>query len=103
MNLFEFFSKLHSNTTKNWIETTATFTGKRNKAASRTKTGYFEKEYYEYEITYLVGDKTQRGYYSFYPLPDPEVEEIQGTTMQIKYDPKKPYRFEPWDGASGSF
>lgn len=94
MNLFEFCLELNSNRTKSWIETTATFTGKRNKAASRTKVGYVECDYYEYEITYSVGDKKRRGFYTFYPLPDPEIEEIKGRTMRIKYNEKKPYLFE---------
>ena len=94
MNLFEFFLKLHSSGRKSWIETTATFTGKRNKAASRTKVGYRELEHYEYEITYLVGDRKKRGYYSFYPMPDPKTEEIEGKTMRIKYNKRKPYIFE---------
>lgn len=97
MNLFEFFLKLNGNSTKTWIETTATFTGRRNKAASRTKVGYCELDYYEYEVTYLVGDKEKRGFYSFYPLPDPETEEIKGKTMRIKYNKKKPYIFEAVD------
>lgn len=94
MNLFEFFVKLHNGSTKSWIETTATFTGKRNKAANRTKVGYREEDYYEYEITYFVGDRKKSGYYSFYPLPDPEIEEIEGETMRIKYNKRKPYLFE---------
>ena len=94
MNLFEFFVKLNNSGTKSWIETTATFTGRRNKAASRTKVGYGELDYYEYEITYLVGDKERRGYYSFYPLQDPPAEKIQGKTMKIKYNKRKPYLFE---------
>lgn len=94
MNLFKLFLKLHSNNTKSWIETTATFTGKRNKAAGRTKVGYCERDYYEYEITYFVGDKKRRGYYSFYPLPDPKPEAIEGKTMRIKYNKRKPYIFE---------
>ena len=94
MNLFEFFLKLHNRDTKTWVETTATFTGKRNKASGRTKVGYCDLDYYEYEITYVVGDTEKRGYYSFYPLPDPETEEIEGETMRIKYDKKKPYIFK---------
>ena len=94
MNLFELFLKFHNNSTKSWIETTATFTGRRNKAASRTKTGYRELDYYEYEIKYFAGDKEKRGYYSFYPLPDPEIEEIEGKTLKIKYNSKKPFMFE---------
>ena len=57
MDLFELFLKLHNNSTKTWIETTATFTGRRNKAVSRTKVGYRELDYYEYEITYFADDK----------------------------------------------
>ena len=94
MNLFELFLKSHNNSTKSWIETTATFTGRRNKAVSRTKVGYRELDYYEYEITYFADDKKKRGYYSFYPLPDPEIEEIKGETMRIKFNKNKPYLFE---------
>ena len=94
MNFFEFFVNLQNRGKNNWIETTATFTGKRNKAASKTKVGFRELDYYEYEITYTVGGKEKRGFYSFYPLPDPETEEITGRTMKIKYNKKKPYIFE---------
>lgn len=94
MNFFEFFLKLHNSSTKSWVETTATFTGKRNKAASRTKVGYCELDYYEYEITYFAGDKQKRGYYSFYPLPEPKIDEVEGKTIRIKYNKKKPYIFE---------
>lgn len=92
MNLFEFFLKL--NNKESWIETTAIFTGRRNKAAARTKTGYCELDHYEYEITYSVGERKKRGYYSFYPLPDPEPEELAGKTLKIRYNKKKPYLFE---------
>ena len=95
MNLFEFCLKLNSLGKTTWVETTATFTGKRNKAASRTKVGYRELDYYEYEITYSVGDEKRRGFYSFYPLQDPSIEEIEGKTMKIKYNKRKPYLFEP--------
>lgn len=94
MNLLELFLKLRTDRTKSWIETTATFTGRRNKAAARTKTGYHELDHYEYELTYWVDDKEESGLYSFYPLPDPDVEEIKGKTMRIKYNRKKPFMFE---------
>lgn len=95
MNLFEIFSSLnHKSRISSWIETTATFTGDRNRAAARTKTGFREKEYFEYAITYDVSGKTQTGYYSFYPLPDPEIDEIKGKTIKIKYNKRKPYLFE---------
>lgn len=94
MNLFEFFLKLRSKGTDSWVETTAAFTGRRNKAAHRTKAGCRELDYYEYEIIYFVGDKEKRGFYSFYPLPDPEAEAVKGKTIRIKYNKKKPYIFE---------
>ena len=94
MNILEFFVKLQNRRKKFWIETTATFTGKRNKAASRTKVGFRELAYYEYEISYFVDGKEKRVYYSFYPLPDPEIENITGKTIRIKYNKKKPYLFE---------
>lgn len=72
MNLVKMFSKLHSYNTKSWAETTATFTGTRNKAARKTKIGFQELDYYEYEITYSAGDELKKGFYKFYPLPDPE-------------------------------
>lgn len=95
MNLFEFFVKLNYKVrTKSWIETTATFTGKRNKAAAITKVGYRELDYYEYEIIYDVSGKKKSGWYKFYPLPDPEVNDIQGKSIRIKYNRRKPYIFE---------
>lgn len=94
MNLFEFFLNLHNKCTKSWVETTATFTGRRSRVAQRTKAGYRELDYYEYEITYCAGNKEKRGFYSFYPLPDPDVEEIEGKTIRIRYNKKKPYLFE---------
>ena len=95
MNLFDFFSKFtHKTNTRNWIETTATFTGRRNKAAARTKAGFHELDYYEYEITYDVDGKRKRAWYTFYPLPDPEPGEIQGNHMRIKYNKHRPYIVE---------
>lgn len=94
MNLFEAFLKMRESKTKSWKETTATFTGKRNKACGRTKTGYCELDYYEYEISYSTDDELKTGFYKFYPLPDPEPEDIKGKTLRIKYNEKKPYIFE---------
>lgn len=94
MSLFGMFTKMNNSRTESWIETTATFTGVRNKAATRTKTGYREQDYYEYEINYMAGDEEKKGFYTFYPLPDPETEEIQGTTMKIRYNKRKPYVWE---------
>lgn len=95
MNIFKAFADIRNSKTELWVETTATFTGNRNKAFGRTKTGYYELDYYEYEITYSADDKLRKGFYKFYPLPDPEPEEIKDKTMRIKYNPKKPYMFEP--------
>ena len=30
----------------------------------------------------------------FYPLPDPELEGLEGSTVRIIYSKKKPYRYE---------
>ena len=93
MSLFGFFVNLRNKSTESWIETTATFTGKRNKVASKTKVGFRELDYYEYEITYNDGEKLRRGFYMFYPVIDPDSEEIKGETIRIKYNKKKPYHF----------
>ena len=93
--IFEFFVYMHQkNEKKGWIETTATFTGKYEKAATRTKFGYRQENYNSYEIVYSANDKEQRGWYTFYPLPDPEAEEITGTRMRIQYKKNKPYIFK---------
>lgn len=94
MNLFEFFLNLNNANKESWIETNATFTGKRNIAKARTKVGYIDKDYYEYEITYNVGSKKQSAYYTFYPLPDPDICDIKGQVIKIKYNEKKPYRWK---------
>ncbi len=95
MSLFSFFTKLnHTKNSDSWIPATATFTGKRNKAAIRSKTGYLGQEYYEYEITYYTDDKLQRAWHTFFPLPDPEIEDIKDTTMKIRYNSAKPYLYE---------
>ena len=77
-----------------WIETTATFTGKKNKASVKTKTGFREVDYYEYEIVYRTDINEQHGWYTFYPLPDPEIEEIKGKCINIAYNKNKPYEFK---------
>lgn len=95
MNLFEILVNLnHKNRTKSWVETSAVFTGKRNRAANASKVGYKDVDYYEYEIIYNVCGKEQRGWYTFYPLPDPDIEEIKDSSIKIKYNKRKPYIFE---------
>ena len=95
MNLFEFFVNLnHRKHDKGWCETKAVFTGNREKAALRGKAGYKIADYYSYEIKYIANGEERRGFYAFYPLPDPDVEEIKDTEMRIRYKKKKPYIFE---------
>ena len=98
MTLFEFLVNLNSRNkqkkTSDWIETSAVFTGRRNQAATKTRGGYILLDYYEYEISYYTGDKKQRAWYTFHPLPDPEVTDIEGQTIRIKYNKRKPYMFE---------
>ena len=92
MNLFEILSNFTHKTNRSlWIETTAKFTGKINKAAKRTKSGYVEYEHNEYEIVYEVEGKQRRAWYTFYPVPDPDVEEVKDTGIRIMYNRRKPY------------
>lgn len=92
MNLMEFFVNMNQrDKQKNWIEATATFTGKRNRAARKVKYGFVEENWYTYEVTYEVKGKEQRSWYEFHPLPDPEPDEIRGTTVQIHYKKSKPF------------
>lgn len=92
MNLFELFSNMNNRTNKNaWVETTARFTGKTNKTAKRTKAGYIEEKHNEYEIVYEAEGKQRRAWYTFYPVPDPEVEDIKGTRIDILYKKSRPY------------
>ena len=95
MYLFEFFTKLnHRKNRKAWTEATAMFTGRSNKVAVRTKAGYLGMDNYEYEIVYNVNGKRQTAWHSFFPLPDPGADELEGKTMRIKYNPKKPFDYE---------
>ena len=95
MNLFEFFVNLnHRSHAGSWVEATAVFTGKRNQVSVRSKSGYHTQEYYEYEILYRTEEKEQRAWYTFYPLPDPEVDAVQGEKIRIRYNRRKPYIFE---------
>ena len=98
MNLFEFFSKLHQKKhIKGWCETTAVFTGRFEQAALRGKAGYKIADYNTYELRYQAEGKEQRGWYSFYPLPDPDASAIKDTTIRIRYNEKKPFVFEAAD------
>lgn len=96
MNLFELFVNYNQILKeKTYVETIATFTGKRNIAGKLTRLENIKPlDYYEYEIEYVADGKKRKGYYVFFPLPDPEPEEIMGTTINIRYNKKKPYIFE---------
>ncbi len=95
MNLFEFFVNLnHKKHDKGWRETTAVFTGKYEKTVKRAKGGYIIADYNSYEIKYVANGEERRGWYAFYPLPDPDAESIKDTEMCIRYNEKRPYIFE---------
>lgn len=81
MNLFQLcFNMTHIGSSRNWVESTATFTGK-----------------YEFEIEYFTADGKQRGWHQFYPIKDPAPEEITGMQMRIEYNKRKPYLFRKSD------
>lgn len=78
---------------KGWIQTTGTFTGKSRNVVSYSRVGVKNEDYLEYEIRYLVGDKTYCGWYSFYPLPDSDFLE-EGVSVSLRYSKKRPWKFE---------
>lgn len=96
MNLFEIFVNFRNRKDNSkWAVTTATFTGKYHMAAKHhSKAGYYTAEYGEYEIRYEANGELRKGWYTFYPVPDPLPEEIKGQKMMIRYHKKKPYIFE---------
>ena len=95
MSIFEFFLKLnHPSEKEGWIETTAVFTGKVEKAAVGKPGHYKTVDYNEYEIRYLTYDEERNGWYTFHPLPDPTPDDIKGTSIRIRYNPGKPWIFE---------
>ncbi len=95
MSIFEFFQKLnHPFEKEGWIETTAVFTGKVEKAAVGKPGHYKTAEYNEYEIKYQTDNEEHKGWYTFHPLPDPDPEGIKGTSITIRYNRKKPWDFE---------
>ena len=105
MNLYELFSKLTFPSKRiGWIETTAYFTGD-VRIPHRGRGGYYPKminvtsdaAFHEYGIRYFVDDKEKIGWYLFYPGPDPDPEDIKGTTMRIRYMKRRPWIFENID------
>ena len=103
MGLFELFTKLtHPEKRVGWVETTAYFTGDTQKPARGRVTGYHPQSLYtfsgadflEYGIKYYADDRERIGWYVFSPLPDPDPEEIKGTTIKIRYKKSRPWIFE---------
>lgn len=84
-----------------WEETTATFTGKCNQKPVESKINQYNyaqtHPYCEYEITYIANGKTQSAWYTFYPVADPEPEDIRGETIQIRYNKHRPWNYEVVD------
>ena len=95
MNLFEaIFRITHHRSPHTWAETVATFTGKSEAATVRTRLGPIKADYNAFEIVYDVNGQRKHGWYSFHPLPDPDKEELKGSTMRIRFMKRKPYIFE---------
>lgn len=102
MNLFELMSNFHNRKRLgSWEETTAAFTGKRNWKSNENKVGKYNfdqpESYYEYEISYVANGKMQSGWHTFYPVADPEPEDIQGVMMRIRYNKRRPWNYEVID------
>ena len=95
MSIFEFFLKLnHPSKKAGWIETMAVFTGKVEKAAVGKPGHYHEADYNEYEIKYFTDSEERKGWYVFHPSPEPDPEDIKGTSIIIRYNRKKPWLFD---------
>jgi len=103
MNFFSMLVNWNSSVKrKKWIETSGTFTGKKERAATRTKIGFKEQDYFEYELRFYVDDMEKCVWYSFYPLPDPDEELLAGMEVRIRYNRRKPYLFEVIDNTDYS-
>ena len=95
MNLFELFFRItHYRNSNLWVETEGVFTGKSETANIRTRLGPRKAHYNAYEIVYYANGERLRGWYSFYPLPGPEPEELAGNRIRIRYRKTKPFIFE---------
>ena len=95
VNLFKLiFDMTHFRVERKWKETNAVFTGRRKPAVTYTRLGTRKEEYDAYEIVYSVDGIQQYSWYSFYPLPDPDAEELAGKEIRIRYYIRKPYVFE---------
>lgn len=95
MNIYEFFTKLtHFRNKNEWVEATGTFTGKTKNDFRYGKYGSKRNDFNSYELIYYTNDKECHSWYSFYPLPGPDAEELTGTTMRIRYKKSRPWIFE---------
>ncbi len=95
MTAFEVFFKLtHIRSSLVWAETDAVFTGKVEKALLRSKHGFYEASYNAFQIKYYAGDKLIFASYPFYPLEDPDPEELRGKKLRIRYRKLRPHVFE---------
>lgn len=102
MNIFELFVKMtHPEKKAGWVETTGYFTGEtrkpyvgRNSGRKEIITRLDAENCREYAIRYYAEDKERIGWYLFYPLPDPDPEEIEGESMKIRYKKKRPWIFK---------
>ncbi|MCI5958266.1 MAG: hypothetical protein PUD03_05245 [Lachnospiraceae bacterium] len=106
MNLLEIMSNFSNHIKmRGWEETTAAFTGKRFLKLSKTGKYHFAQSvsFYQYEITYIANGKMQSAWHTFYPVADPETEDIQGETMQICYNKRRPWNYKIVDGENECF
>ena len=95
MTVFEIFFKLtHIRSSLFWAETDAVFTGKVEKALLRSKSHFYEAGYNAFQVKYYAGDKLIYASYPFYPLPDPDPEELRGKKLRIRYRKLRPHVFE---------
>ena len=95
MTAFELFFKLtHIRSSLFWAETDAVFTGKVEKALLRSKSGFYEAGYNAFQIRYYADDELIFASYPFYPLEDPDPQELQGKKLKIRYKKLRPHVFE---------
>ncbi len=78
---------------KGWIKTVGTYTGKSRHVNAYSRVEAKSRDYLEYEIKYFAENKAYSGWYSFYPVPDPDFWE-EGISVSLQYLEKKPWRFE---------
>ena len=77
-----------------WVNTTGTYTGNVRKGLTGRAGNYGHNNINEYEYRYYAEDEERFGYQRWYPLPDPDPEELKGQTVNVRYNKKKPYMVE---------